>query len=249
MVKTHSLAKLPCRDETVAMFLRSYKRKKNGKWHKYFSVVENRRLANDKTVQRTVLYLGEITSSQQDSWHKTLEVIDEAAGTTQQKLLFVDAADVPQSGIDSIRVKLSRMQLCRPRTFGNCWLACELWQKLGLDEFWSERLDDWRCYISWSKVIKLLAVSRLIQPGSEFYIHRQGFDKTAMDELLNTDYRIAAKDRLYRCLGRILEHKDDLCRHLKSRWEDMFGIEFDVLLYDLTSTYFEGLCEQNAKAR
>jgi transposase len=141
------------------------------------------------------------------------------------------------------------MQLYKPRSFGACWLACWLWQKLGLDEFWSGRIDGVRSDIPWSKVLKLLVVNRLIHPGSEFYLHRQWFDKTAMDELLNTDYRIAAKDRLYRCLDRIVEHKDQLCRHLKSRWEDMFGIEFDVLLYDLTSTYFEGLCKQNAKAR
>jgi len=231
------------------MFLRSYKRKKNGKWHEYFSVVENRRIANGKTVQRTVLYLGEITASQEDTWRKTLEVFDVDSGKRQQKLLFADDAAIADCDIDSIKVKLSQMQLCRPRSFGDCWLGCELWQKLGLDEFWANRLDSCRSDISWAKVLKLLVVNRLIRPGSEFYIHRQWFDKTAMDELLNTDYRIAAKDRLYRCLDRILEHKEDLCKHLKSRWEDMFGIEFDVLLYDLTSTYFEGLCEQNPKAR
>jgi transposase len=231
------------------MFLRNYKRKKNGKWHEYFSVVENRRLTNGKTVQRTVLYLGEITVSQEDTWRKTLEVFDADSGKHQQKLLFADNAPIAECDVDSIKVKLSQMQLCRPRSFGDCWLGCELWQKLGLDEFWSDRLDSSRSDIPWAKVLKLLVVNRLICPGSEFYIHRQWFDKTAMDELLNTDYRIAAKDRLYRCLDRILEHKEDLCKHLKSRWEDMFGIEFDVLLYDLTSTYFEGLCEQNPKAR
>ena len=231
------------------MFLRSYKRKKNGKWHEYFSVVENRRVANDKTVQRTVLYLGEITSSQEDAWRKTLDVFDQDTGKTQQKLLFADDATIAECNVDSIKVKLSEMQLCRPRSFGNCWLACHLWKRLGLDGFWSDHLDHSRSDISWSKVLKLLVVNRLIHPGSEFYIHRQWFDKTAMDELLNTDFRIAAKDRLYRCLDRILEHKENLCKHLKSQWEDMFGIEFDVLLYDLTSTYFEGLCEQNPKAR
>jgi len=231
------------------MFLRSYKRKKNGKWHEYFSVVENRRVTNGKTVQRTVLYLGEITSSQEDTWRKTLNVFDQDTGKTQQRLLFADDTTIAESDIDSIKVKLSQMQLCRPRSFGDCWLGCELWQRLGLDEFWSDRLDSLHSDISWAKVLKLLVVNRLIHPGSEFYIHRQWFDKSAMDELLNTDYRIATKDRLYRCLDRILEHKEDLCKHLKSRWEDMFGIEFDVLLYDLTSTYFEGLCEQNPKAR
>ena len=231
------------------MFLRSYTRKKNGKWHEYFSVVENRRVAGGKTIQRTVLYLGEITSSQEGAWRKTLNVFDQDTGKTQQRLLFADNTTIAKYDIDSIKVKLSQMRLCRPRSFGDCWLACELWQKLGLDEFWACRLDGVHSDISWTKVLKLLVVNRLIHPGSEFYIHRQWFDKSAMDELLNTDYRIAGKDRLYRCLDRILEHKEDLCKHLKSRWEDMFGIEFDVLLYDLTSTYFEGLCELNPKAR
>ena len=231
------------------MFLRSYKRKKNGKWHEYFSVVENRRVAKGKTVQRTVLYLGEITGSQEDAWHRTLQIFDQDTGKTLTKSLFADYNEITNHDIDSIRVKLSQMQLCRPRTFGDCWLGCQLWQQLGLDEFWSDRLGKSRSDISWPKVLELLVVNRLIRPGSEFYIHRQWFDQTAMDELLHTDYRIAAKDRLYRCLDRILQHKEDLCKHLKSRWEDMFGIEFDVLLYDLTSTYFEGLCEQNPKAR
>lgn len=231
------------------MFLRSYKRKKNGKWHEYFSIVENRRVANATTVQRTVLYLGEITSSQENTWRKTLEVFDEDTGKHEQKLLFADYAVIPESYVDSIKVKLSQMQLCRPRSFGNCWLVCRLWQELGLDEFWQKRIDDLRCDIEWSKVLKLLVTNCLIEPASEFYVHRQWFGKTAMDELLNTDYRIAARDRLYRCLDRITGHKEDLCKYLKSRWEDMFGIEFDVLLYDLTSTYFEGLCRQNPKAR
>jgi hypothetical protein len=231
------------------MFLRSYKREKNGKWHEYFSVVENRRVANGTTVQRTVLYLGEINSSQETTWQKTLKVFDADSGKHEQKLLFADQTVVSESEVDSIKVKLSQMQLCRPRSFGNCWLACQLWQELGLDEFWQERIDDSRSDISWSKVLKLLSVNCLVDPASEFYVHRQWFDKSAMDELLATDYRIASKDRLYRCLDRILGHKEELCIYLKSRWEDMFGIEFDVLLYDLTSTYFEGLCDQNPKAK
>jgi len=230
------------------MFLRSYKRKKNGKWHEYFSVVENRRVTADKTVQRTVLYLGEINSSQENRWRKTLEVFDEDTGRHEQKMLFADHVTICESGLDAIKVKLSQMQLCRPRAFGNCWLACKLWEELGLDEFWQRRIDESRGDIAWSKVLKLLVTNCLIYPASEFYVHRQWFDKTAMDELLDTDYRIASKDRLYRCLDRILTHKEDLCKHLKSRWEDMFGIEFDVLLYDLTSTYFEGLCKDNPKA-
>jgi len=139
------------------MFLRSYKPKKNGKWHEYFSVVENRRVTNDKTVQRTVLYLGEITSSQRDTWRKTLKVFDADSGKCQQKLLFADNAAITECDVDSITVKLSQMQLCRPRSFGDCWLGCELWQKLGLDEFWADRLDSCRSDISWAKVLTQLS--------------------------------------------------------------------------------------------
>ena len=169
------------------MFLRSYRRKKNGKWHEYFSIVENRRVANSGTVQRTVLYLGEITSSQETTWRKTLDVFDEDSGKHEQKLLFADQAVVPESEVDSIKVKLSQMQLCRPRSFGNCWLACRLWQELGLDEFWQKRIDDLRSDIPWSKVLKLLVTNCLIDPASEFYVHRQWFDKTAMDEIFGQD--------------------------------------------------------------
>jgi hypothetical protein len=118
-----------------------------------------------------------------------------------------------------------------------------------LDSFWHERLGKGRGDVPWAKVLQLLTVHRLIDPGSEFRLHRQWFDRSAMDELLATDYRAAAKDRLYRCLDRLLDHKDDLFRHLRQRWQDLFHVEFDVLLYDLTSTYFEGLCAQNPKAK
>jgi hypothetical protein len=138
------------------MFLRSYRRKKNGKWHEYFSVVENRRVAADKTVQRNVLYPGEITSSQENRWRKTLEVFDEDTGRHEQKFLFADHATICQSQLDAIKVKLSQMQLLRPRSFGNCWLACRLWDELGLDEFWQGRSDESRGDIAWSKVLRLL---------------------------------------------------------------------------------------------
>ena len=123
----------------MGMFLRSYTRRKNGKWHEYFSVVENRRLAGGKRVQRAVLYLGEISGSQEDSWRKTLQVFDQDAGKTFTKSLFADDGEIINHAIDSIKVKLSQMQLCRPRSFGSCWLGCKLWRRLGLDEFWSKR--------------------------------------------------------------------------------------------------------------
>lgn len=231
------------------VFLRSTNRKKDGKDHRYYSVVENRRVPGGQSVQRTVLYLGEINDQQEAAWRKTLQVFDEQEQRSTTISLFPDDREIPADAVDSIPVKLSGLELRRPRTFGNCWLACELWHQLGLDEFWQQQLPEARESVSWEKVLRLLVVNRLLDPGSEFHVHRQWFVDSAMDELLQEDFVVADKDRLYRCLDRILEHKQELFVWLKQKWADLFGADFEVLLYDLTSTYFEGEMEQNPKAR
>jgi transposase len=231
------------------MFLRSTNRRKDGKDHRYFSIVENRRLPGGKTAQRTVLYLGEINDQQQTAWRKTREVFDEAEQRFTTLSLFPDDRELPADAVDSAQVRLSGLELRRPRVFGNCWLACELWQQLGVDEFWLQRLPQGREAVSWEKVLRLLVVNRLIDPGSEFRVHRQWYVDSAMDELLETSFVVAEKDRLYRCLDRVLEHKQELFVFLKQKWADLFSADFEVLLYDLTSTYFEGEMEQNPKAR
>lgn len=231
------------------MFLRSTNRRKDGKDHRYFSIVENRRLPGGKTAQRTVLYLGEINDRQQAAWRKTLEVFDEAEQRFTSMSLFPDDREIPADAMDSMQVRLSGLELRRPRIFGSCWLACELWQQLGLDEFWQQRLPAGRESVSWEKVLRLLVVNRLLDPGSEFRVHRQWYVDSAMDELLETGFEVAEKDRLYRCLDRVLEHKQELFLYLKQKWADLFGADFEVLLYDLTSTYFEGEMDQNPKAR
>jgi transposase len=233
----------------VSMFLRSTNRKKDGKDHRYFSIVENRRLLGGKTTQRTVLYLGEINDQQQTAWRKTLEVFDENEQRYATVSLFPDDQPIPADAVDSWQVRLSGLELRRPRMFGNCWLACELWHQLGLDEFWRQRLPEAREKVSWEKVLQLLVVNGLLDPGSEFQVHRQWFVDSAMDELLEEDFAVAGKDRLYRCLDRVLEHKRELFVWLKQKWADLFQADFEVLLYDLTSTYFEGEMEQNPKAR
>jgi len=230
------------------MFLRSTNRRKDGKDHRYFSVVENRRLPGGKTAQRTVLYLGEINDRQQAAWRKTLDVFDEAEQRFTSMSLFPDDRELPADAINSVQVRLSGLELKRPRIFGSCWLACELWQQLGLDEFWQQRLPEGRETVSWEKVLRLLVVNRLLDPGSEFRLHRQWYLNSAMDELLETGFEVAEKDRLYRCLDRVLD-KQELFVYLKQKWADLFGTDFEVLLYDLTSTYFEGEMEQNPKAR
>jgi transposase len=233
----------------LPMFLRSTTKKKDDRIHRYFSVVENRRLPDSRTVQRTVLYLGEINDQQQAAWRKTLEVFDEDEQDYRTMSLFPDDREVPADVLDSIQVKLSGLELRRPRTFGACWLGCELWHELGLDEFWQQRLPEAREAVSWEKVLQLQVVNCLLDPGSDFRLHRQWYVDTAMDELLETDFAVAAKDRLYRCLDRVLPHKQDLFVWLKQKWADMFHADFEVLLYDLTSTYFEGEMEQNPKAK
>src|SRR6201981_2125902 len=231
------------------MFLRSIHRKKDGKDHRYFSIVENQRIASGKTVQRTVLYLGEINDQQQVTWRKTLSVFDEQEQEYENLSLFPDDREIPADAVDSLQVKLSGLELRRPRLFGSCWLACELWQQLGLYEFWDARLAGSREDVPWEKVLQLLVVNRLLDPGSEFRVHRHWYLTTAMDALLGTDFAVAEKDRLYRCLDRVLEHKQELFLWLRQKWADLFQADFEVLLYDLTSTYFEGAMEQNPKAK
>jgi transposase len=231
------------------MFLRSHQRSKDGKEHRYFCVEESRRLRSGKVVQRRVLYLGEINDSQQAAWRQSLEVFDEAGQRYTTLSLFPEDREVPADVVNSIQIKLSEMQLRRPRAFGNCWLGCELWRQLHLDGFWKQKLPAGKEQVIWAQVLELLVVNRLIDPGSEFRVHRQWFEQSAMDELLGVDFAVAAKDRLYRCLDRVLEHKQELFTYLRQRWQDLFDVRFDLLLYDLTSTYVEGEAEQIAKAR
>jgi transposase len=231
------------------MFLRYTNRKKDGKNHRYFSVVENRRMSSGNIVQRQVLYLGEINDTQEAAWLKTLDVFDEEEQKTRELSLFPDDRQIPEEAVDSLQVKMSGMELRRPRAFGNCWMACQIWRELGLEDFWQQRFQEGRESVRWEKVLRLLVVNRWIEPGSEFRVHRHWFLNSAMDELLGVDFAVAEKDRLYRCLDRLLEHKQALFVWLRQKWADLFHADFEVLLYDLTSTYFEGEMEQNPKAK
>jgi len=231
------------------MFLRCHTRKKNGKLHRYWSVVESRRVSGGEPVQRHVLYLGEINDSQEAAWRKTLTIFDEQRQRYEQFALFPADRPLPPDEANALAVVLTALRLFRPRRFGDCWLGCALWAELGLADFWDTRLQSERGDVPWAKVLQLLVVNRLCEPGSEFAVHRRWFDRSAMDELLGSDFAVAAKDRLYRCLDRLRPHKDELCRHLTARWKTLFDASFDVLLYDLTSTYFEGLCTEIPKAK
>jgi hypothetical protein len=231
------------------MFLRSTNRRKDGKDHRYFSVVENRRLSSGKTAQRTVLYLGEVNDQQETAWRTTLEVFDEDQQRRRTLNLFPDDRPVPPDAVETLQVKVSELELRRVRAFGNCWLACELWRQLDLDGFWQQRLPKGRETVAWEQVLQVLVVNRLIDPGSELHVHRQWFLTSAMDELLGVDFAVAEKDRLYRCLDRLVAHKRDLFVWLWQKWADLFHADFEVLWYDLTSTYFEGEMDEAPKAK
>jgi hypothetical protein len=222
------------------MFLRQTRRQKDGKTHTYWSVVENQRLQGGRVVQRHVLYLGEISPSQAAAWRKFIEVFDEAAGHPRTLALFPEdrcAAVTPDSSV--VQLRLSEMRLCRPRQWGACWLAGQVWEDLHLDRFWSERLPRNRKGTRWDQVLQVLVSYRLIAPGSEWKLHRDWFGRSAMADLLGSDFRLATPHKLYTCHDFVLAHKADLFSHLTARWRDLFNAGFDVLLYDLTSTYFE----------
>jgi transposase len=221
------------------MFLRHKIRRKDGKQHRYWSIVENRRVSGGRTVQRHVLYLGEINDSQQAAWCRTVEAFDENRPDRRQIALFPEDRAAPALACDVLHVKLSGLRLCRPRQWGACWLACELWDQLRLDDFWSPRLPPSRQGTRWLNVLKTLVTYRLIDPGSEWRLHRQWYEQTAIGDLLGEDFALAHKDTLYRCLDKLLAHKSELFSFLRQRWQMLFQADFEVLLYDLTSTYFE----------
>jgi len=220
------------------MFLKCSTRKKDGKEHRSWSIVESRRIGRG-VVQRHVLYLGEINDSQRVAWQKSIEVFDEQQGQSRQCALFPEDRMPSAADVSAVQVRLNQLQLSRPRTWGACWLGDQLWRELQLDTFFAPRLGVSREGTDWEKVLRVLTLYRLLSPGSEWRLHRHWFGTTALADLLGVDERHAQADTLYRGLDGLLAHKDALFAHLRGRWSDLFGAKFDVLLYDLTSTYFE----------
>lgn len=221
------------------MFLRSKKRFKDGKQHRYWSIVENRRVAGDRVVQRQVLYLGEINDSQKAAWCRTIDVIGDEPTQATQMAVFPEDRKPPALDCDVVQIKLNGLQLKRPRQWGACWLACELWDQLQLDTFWGTRLRPSRKGTRWLNVLKTLVCYHLIDPGSEWRLHRHWYDNSAMGDLLGEDFALVQSSKLYRSLDQLLVHKKAFFSFLNKRWHELFGVSYEVLLYDLTSTYFE----------
>ena len=225
------------------MFLRSHQRSKDGKQHTYWSLVETVRTAHGPR-QRTLCYLGELNGNAQARWLKTIEVFNEQ-GESRQLKLFPSEVEPPENDPNVARVLLNKVRLERVRQYGNCFVGLELWKRLGLDRFYEALLDGQTADVAWSRVAAVLAINRLCAPGSELSIEERWYPDTALDDLLRIEEGKINDTRLYRCLDRLLPHKKALEQHLKQRYGELFGAEFDVLLYDLTSSYVEGTAERN----
>jgi hypothetical protein len=221
------------------MFLRCHPRQKDGKLHRYWSIVETRRVTGGGVVQRRVLYLGEINDSQREAWRKTIEVLEDGAPEPRPIALFPEdrRPAVPDDAV--VQVRLRELTIRRPRQWGACWLACHLWAELGLDAFWAEQLEPSRKGTRWDLILAALTAYRLIDPGSEWRLHREWYLQSAMPDLLGAGYELVEIHKLYRCLDHLLPRKRPLFAHLTARWRDLFNLTYEVLLYDLTSTYFE----------
>lgn len=220
------------------MYLKCHPRFKDGKEHRYWSIVESVRTRRG-VIKRPLLYLGEINDSQRAQWCSALDVLDEKENAIRQMTLFPDDRTPPPNIYNPVQIRLNQMTLRRPRQWGGCWLAMELWHQLGLDEFWRPRLPASRKGTAWLNVLKTLVSYRLLDPGSEWRLHRDWYKNSAMGDLLGEDDSVAAKNTLYRCLDKLCRHKEDLFSFLKEQWATLFHSSYDVLLYDLTSTYFE----------
>jgi transposase len=228
------------------MFLRKLRVQKDGKEHSYWSLVETVRTA-DGPRQRTLCYLGELNSSAHARWQKNVEVFNEQGESTQLKLFpsEVEAPDDPNVA----RVLVKKVRVERTRRFGDCYLGLELWKRLGLEEFFAQHLDVDAADVAWSRVAAVLAINRLCAPGSELAVEQHWYPSTALDDLLHIGKGKINDTRLYRCLDRLLPLKSKIEQHLKQRYGELFQAEFDVLLYDLTSTYVEGAAEENPLMR
>jgi hypothetical protein len=221
------------------MFLRCKVRRKNGKQQRYWSVVESTRVAGGRWCSGTCCIWARSTTRR--NWRGgSIEVLEEHAAQPRTLSLFPEdrcAGALADASI--VHVKLSQLQLRWPRQWGACWLALTLWRELQLDQFSSKRLGSSRKGTHWDQVLFVLVTYRLLAPGSEWRLYREWFERSALADLLGEDAGLAEIHKLYRCHDRLLAHKQAVFDHLTARWRDLFNISYDVLLYDLTSTYFE----------
>jgi transposase len=229
------------------MFLRAHRRSKDGKEHRYWSLVETVRTPEGPR-QRRLCYLGERNDSAQARWLKTIEVFNGQGESTQLKL-FPSDVELPAEETEVAQVLVEKVRLERTRQLGPCYLGWELWRRLKLDEFCQHALDTDGADVPWSQVAAILAINRLCAPGSELAVEQRWYPATTLGDILHIEEGKINDTRLYRCLDRLLPQKTKLEQHLKQRYGELFAAEFDVMLYDLTSTYVEGDAGANPMMR
>jgi transposase len=231
------------------MFLRRFERRKNGKPHSYWALVESYRTAKGSR-QRVVAYLGELTAGEQDGWAKLGSHLGGKANPRWPQLTLFDPPrrDAPRDD-EPLLVKLSSIRLERARDFGDVWLAWGLWRMLGLDELLEKLIEPGREEVSWGAMAAILTLARFCEPSSELHIADTWYRRTALEELLGVKPEQVHTDRLYKALDQLLPHKEALEKHLRERLGELFELKCDLLLYDVTSTYFEGDAEGNPLAQ
>ena len=229
------------------MFLKRIVRRSRGKTLTYWALVESRRTARGPR-HRVVSYLGELTPTERKEWAALAERFPQPrSGSSLQRLFFEDLPAEPLP--ERLTVNLGLVRVERPREFGEVWLALHLWRKLGLDRRLEDLLPAGQEEIGWATVIALLVVARFCNPSSELHIADTWYRGTALEDILGVPIEKVNPERLYRAMDRVLPLKAELEKQVRSRLGELFPVEFDLLLYDVTSTYFEGQCAKNAQAR
>ena len=236
------------------MFLRRCERRKNGKQHTYWALVESYRTAKGSR-QRVVAYLGELKPSEQDGWAKLGSHLDGNQPARRPQLSLFDPpreAKTSSGGVsddEPVQVRLRGVRLERLRDFGDVWLAWGLWRMLELDELLEREIEAGREEISWGTMAAILTIARFCEPASELHIEEKWYRRTALEELLGVAPEKVHTDRLYEALDRLLPHKETIEKHLRRRFGELFELKCDLLLYDVTSTYFEGEAAANPLAQ
>jgi len=223
-----------------SMYLRHSTVTKNGKTHTYWRLVRSVRVGS-KVRQETVAQLGELDARGRV---RARALADAIVGIERQPGLFDDP--LPR---EPVHVDLRRFRLERGRRFGDVWLGWRLWQALGLDELLRQRLSSVREEIPWAQMAAVLVIARFCEPASELHVAEDWFRRTALGDLLGIPDEKVNDDRLYRAHDHVLPHKAALEQHVQQRLGTLFGLEYDLLLYDITSTYFEGTAARNPQAQ
>ncbi len=224
------------------MFLRRCERRKNGKQHTYWALVESYRTAKGSR-QRVVAYLGELKPSEQDGWAKLGSHLEGRDKSRRPQLSLFDpplTSSEAAADEEPVKVRLSGVRLERLRDFGDVWMAWGLWRMLELDALLEHEIRAGREEISWATMAAILTIARFCEPSSELHIEEKWYRRTALEELLGVAPEKVHTDRLYEALDRLLPHKEAIEKHLRRRFGELFELKCDLLLYDVTSTYFEG---------